>query len=239
MVDEKLNCTKKQKEVETGFRNLEDEYSSLRQLYDRVVEENKKLSEKITTLNDELHKKTKEETSEMNDFNDIQNDLNNSMIKKELYIENEGFSENGDVVVVTETNGKYCEEESDLDKTDNDLAGSTDSLDGELDNNADRFNVVLTGSVPETTVLEGSDPAKVSKLLEDTSQLRGLIEDMNKSKIKTDYELVNLRINLEEAKNENATVLQVQRTTPLTGTDKHVFFRSLKILEINWSTRKS
>jgi len=198
LVDEKLNCTKKQKEVETGFRNLEDEYSSLRQLYDRVVEENKKLSEKITTLNDELHKKTKEETSEMNDFNDIQNDLNNSMIKKELYIENEGFSENGDVVVVTETNGKYCEEESDLDKTDNDLAGSTDSLDG---------------SVPETTVLEGSDPAKVSKLLEDTSQLRGLIEDMNKSKIKTDYELVNLRINLEEAKNENATVLQELENT--------------------------
>merc|ERR1719397_1165922 len=213
LVDEKLNCTKKQKEVETGFRNLEDEYSSLRQLYDRVVEENKKLSEKITTLSEELHKKTKEETSEMNDFNDIQNDLNNSMIKKELYIENEGFSENGDVVVVTETNGKYCEEESDLDKTDNDLAGSTDSLDGELDNNADRFNVVLTGSVPETTVLEGSDPAKVSKLLEDTSQLRGLIEDMNKSKIKTDYELVNLRINLEEAKNENATVLQELENT--------------------------
>merc|ERR1719397_423970 len=198
LVDEKLNCTKKQKEVETGFRNLEDEYSSLRQLYDRVVEENKKLSEKITTLSEELHKKTKEETSEMNDFNDIQNDLNNSMIKKELYIENEGFSENGDVVVVTETNGKYCEEESDLDKTDNDLAGSTDSLDG---------------SVPETTVLEGSDPAKVSKLLEDTSQLRGLIEDMNKSKIKTDYELVNLRINLEEAKNENATVLQELENT--------------------------
>ena len=240
LVDEKLNCTKKQKEVETGFRNLEDEYSSLRQLYDRVVEENKKLSEKITTLSEELHKKTKEETSEMNDFNDIQNDLNNSMIKKELYIENEGFSENGDVVVVTETNGKYCEEESDLDKTDNDLAGSTDSLDGELDNNADRFNVILTGSVPETTVLEGSDPAKVSKLLEDTSQLRGLIEDMNKSKIKTDYELVNLRINLEEAKNENATVLQVQPPIEFQqGLINIFFFRSLKILEINWSTRRS
>ena len=34
-----------------------------------------------------------------------------------------------------------------------------------------------------------------------------------RSKKKTDCELVNLRINLEEAKNENSTVLQVLTTT--------------------------
>ena len=131
------------------------------------------------------------------------------LISIRIYIENESFSENGDIVV-TETNGKYCEEESDLDKTEADMAGSTDSLDGmDNDNNEHRFNVVLTGSVPETAVSENSDPTKLAKLLEDSSRLRGLVEDLNKSKVKTDYELVNLRINLEEAKNENATILQV------------------------------
>ena len=57
---------------------------------------------------------------------------------------------------------------------------------------------------------EYSDPTKLAKLLEDSSRLRGLVEDLNKSKVKTDYELVNLRINLEEAKNENSTILQVK-----------------------------
>jgi len=213
IVDEKLDSCKKLKEVEQALHNLEEEYTSLRQLYDRVVDENKKLSEKITTLSEDLIKKTKDETSEMNELNESQNDINDAIMKKtELYIENESFSENGDIVV-TETNGKYCEEESDLDKTENDMAGSTDSLDGEIDNNEHRFNVVLTGSVPETAVSENSDPTKLAKLLEDSSRLRGLVEDLNKSKVKTDYELVNLRINLEEAKNENATILQELENT--------------------------
>ena len=37
---------------------------------------------------------------------------------------------------------------------------------------------------------------------------------VKRSKKKTDCELINLRINLEEAKNENSTVLQVLTTTP-------------------------
>ena len=52
----------------------------------------------------------------------------------ELYIENETFSENGgnDHNSATETNGKYDNCENDFDKTENDLVSSTDSLDGEL-----------------------------------------------------------------------------------------------------------
>jgi pSer/pThr/pTyr-binding forkhead associated (FHA) protein len=196
VVDEKLESCKKLKEVEQALHNLEEEYTSLRKLYDRVVDENKKLSEKITTLSEDLIKKTKDETSEMNELNESQNDINDAIIKKsELFIENDSYSENGDIVV-TETNGKYCEDDSDFDKTDNDMAGSTDSLDG---------------SVPEEA--ENTDPTKLAKLLEDSSRLRGLVEDLNKSKVKTDYELVNLRINLEEAKNENATILQELENT--------------------------
>jgi len=213
VVDEKLESCKKLKEVEQALHNLEEEYTALRKLYDRVVDENKKLSEKITTLSEDLIKKTKDETSEMNELNDSQNDINDAIMKKsDLFIENESFSENGDIVV-TETNGKYCEDESDFDKTENDMAGSTDSLDGEIDNSDHRFNVVLTGSVPEPAGSENSDPSKLEKLLEDSSRLRVLVEDLNKSKVKTDYELVNLRINLEEAKNENATILQELENT--------------------------
>merc|ERR1712179_701079 len=116
-----------------------------------------------------------------------QNDINDAIIKKyDLFIENESFSENGDIVV-TETNGKYCEDESDFDKTDNDMAGSADSLDGEIDNSDHRLNVVLTGSVPEPAGSDNSDPTKFEKLLEDSSRLRVLVEDLNKSKVKTDY----------------------------------------------------
>ena len=36
------------------------------------------------------------------------------------------------------------------------------------------------------------------------------VEEMTRARAKSDHELVNLRINLEEAKNENTTVLQVR-----------------------------
>merc|ERR1719154_778354 len=49
--------------------------------------------------------------------------------------------------------------------------------------------------------------------MEETLRLRSLVEEINRSKVKTDYELVNLRINLEEAKNENSTVLQELENT--------------------------
>lgn len=44
--------------------------------------------------------------------------------------------------------------------------------------------------------------------------LMTLMRFVKRSKKKTDCELVNLRINLEEAKNENSTVLQVVLTYP-------------------------
>lgn len=40
-----------------------------------------------------------------------------------------------------------------------------------------------------------------------------MITSVFRSKTKTDYELVNLRIDLEEAKNENSLVLQVKSKT--------------------------
>jgi len=218
IVDDKLEAVNKLKNVELSLVNLEAEYSSLRQLYDRSIEENKKLSEKLTSLNEDLSKKNKEEmVSEMNSINEIKTELSESLIKKsDLYITpdcdsyNGGENGNDTVAEVTETNGKYCEEESDLDKTeddtDTDMSLSTDSLEGDQELTRNRFNVVLT----DNTVSEASDPAK---LMEETSRLRSLVEEINRSKVKTDYELVNLRINLEEAKNENSTVLQELENT--------------------------
>lgn len=213
VVDDKLEAINNLKGVELSLANMEAEYSSLRQLYDRSIDENKKLSEKLTSLNEDLSKKKKEEmVSEMNSINEIKTELNDSLMKKsDLYITPDGeVGENGNDSEVTEVNGKYCEEESDLDKTENDndeLSLSTDSLEDDEDMSRNRFNVVLADN---TISSESSDPAK---MMEETLKLRSLVEEINRSKVKTDYELVNLRINLEEAKNENSTVLQELENT--------------------------
>jgi len=216
IVDDKIEATNKVKTVEQSLLTLEAEYTSLSQLYDRSREENKNLSEKLTSLNEDLNKKKKDEVSEMNSINDTKNELSDVIIKSELYIEADYHNENGDSAADTiESNGKYCEEESDMDKTENDdlLSTSTDSLeDDDKDVTRNRFNVVLS-SDPSMSISELSDPTKLSQLLEETSRLRSFVEEIERSKKKTDCELVNLRINLEEAKNENSTVLQELENT--------------------------
>merc|ERR1712107_572922 len=47
------------------------------------------------------------------------------------------------------------------------------------------------------------------------NRLRATIEEMTRARVNTDNELVNLRINLEEAKNENVTTLQELEKTRL------------------------
>jgi len=213
IVDDKIEAITKVKTVEQSLVTLEAEYSSLTLLYDRSIEENKNLSEKLTSLNEDLNKKKKDEVSEMNSINETKNELNDVIIKSDLYIEADYHNENGDSTVDTiESNGKYCEEESDLDKTENDLlSASTESLDDDdKDVTRNRFNVVLSS---DPSISELSDPTKLSQLLEETSRLRGFVEEIDRSKKKTDCELVNLRINLEEAKNENSTVLQELENT--------------------------
>ena len=234
VVDDKLEAINNLKGVELSLANMEAEYSSLRQLYDRSIDENKKLSEKLTSLNEDLSKKKKEEmVSEMNSINEIKTELSDSLMKKsDLYITpDSGVGENGNDSEVTEINGKYCEDESDLDKTENDndeLSLSTDSLEDDEDMSRNRFNVVLADN---TMSSESSDPAK---MMEETLRLRSLVEEINRSKVKTDYELVNLRINLEEAKNENSTVLQVTFANNwCPDTDTKLLFRSWKILATN------
>ena len=99
--------------------------------YLRSTEENRNLSEKLTSLNEDLNKKKKDDVSEMNSINETKNELNDVIIKSDLYIETDYHSENGDSATdKIESNGKYCEEETDLDKTEHDdlLSTSTDSL---------------------------------------------------------------------------------------------------------------
>ena len=103
----------------------------MRTFFPRSTEENKNLSEKLTSLNEDLNKKKKDEVSEMNSINETKNELNDVIMKSDLYIETDYHSENGDSATERiESNGKYCEEETDLDKTEHDdlLSVSTDSL---------------------------------------------------------------------------------------------------------------
>merc|ERR1719228_1065723 len=205
LVDEKLEASKRLKEVETSLSNLEEEYSSLHQLYDKVVEENKRLSEKMTGLAEEVARRREEEAERG------QEGMKPAKTS-ELYIENETFRENGenDHNSATETNGKYGNCENDFDKTENDLVASTDSLDGELgDEDEDEEE--------EEVVKVASDPAAsdLAVLLREGNRLRATVEEMTRARTNTDNELVNLRINLEEAKNENVTILQELEKTRL------------------------
>jgi len=62
----------------------------------------------------------------------------------------------------------------------------------------------------EEVVKVSTDPAAsdLAVLLREGNRLRATVEEMNRVRSNTDNELVNLRINLEEAKNENVTILQ-------------------------------
>ncbi len=50
LVDEKLETVKRMSDIERSLSNTEDEYSTLKELYDREVEENRKLAEEISRL---------------------------------------------------------------------------------------------------------------------------------------------------------------------------------------------
>ena len=106
------------------------------------MEENKRLSEKMTGLAEEV---ADHSSAMFSNFlfqvarrREEEAERGQEGVKpaktSELYIENETFSENGgnDHNSATETNGKYDNCENDFDKTENDLVSSTDSLDGEL-----------------------------------------------------------------------------------------------------------
>ena len=127
-----------------------------------MVEENKRLSEKMTGLAEEVERilfsefylyfqvaRRREEEAERG-----QEGMKPAKTS-ELYIEIETFSENGggenDHNSATETNGKYDNCENDFDKTENDLVASTDSLDGELGDEDD--------DEEEEVVKVASDPA--------------------------------------------------------------------------------
>merc|ERR1711981_424243 len=54
LVDEKLEAVKKQKELEKALSNTEDEYGSLKELYDKNVQENRELALQVNRLRNEL-----------------------------------------------------------------------------------------------------------------------------------------------------------------------------------------
>lgn len=65
LVDEKLETMKRLSDIERSLSNTEDEFSTLKELYDREVDENRKLAEEISRLSTQLEEKiSKEELAE-------------------------------------------------------------------------------------------------------------------------------------------------------------------------------
>ena len=60
--------------------------------------------------------------------------------------------------------------------------------------------------------MEGNEKAlELSKVEKEMQKLKCVVEELHKLKSKTDNEILNLKLNLEETKNENSTILQVCR----------------------------
>ena len=57
LVDEKTETLKRMSDVERSLSNTEDEIATLKELYDREVEENRKLAEEISSLTAQLEAK--------------------------------------------------------------------------------------------------------------------------------------------------------------------------------------
>jgi regulator of replication initiation timing len=62
-VDEKLDTMKRLSDIERSLSNTEDEFSTLKELYDREVDENRKLAEEISRLSTQLEEKIGQDES--------------------------------------------------------------------------------------------------------------------------------------------------------------------------------
>jgi ABC-type transporter lipoprotein component MlaA len=52
LVEEKLDTVKRMSNIERSLSNTEDEYSTLKELYEREVEENRNLAEEIRLVSE-------------------------------------------------------------------------------------------------------------------------------------------------------------------------------------------
>jgi len=206
LTDEKLDTSKKLKDVEKSLMSLEDEYSSLKLLYEKVVADNKVLSEKVTDMSEELMKRNQEE---INDMNESQTDLK----KSEIYIKSDIIGENK---IAVDSNGKYFEDDE-LDKTDNELViqSSRESLDNDVSELDERTDVPIDNDydTEDDVLMNTMKNADKSSSNNESVRLKHQLEELKQSKAMSAIELDNLRINLDEAKNENMTIFQELENT--------------------------
>jgi len=209
LVDDKLEAFNKLKETETSLSNLEDEFASMRGLYSNVLEENKKLTEKIAGLADQLNSKQQKEEDEEEDDEEEEGEN-----KKELYIENAALSnllENGEQLL----NGSLdTREEEEINLTDR-MISSTDSLDGSKPE-SDSCDVKLEVSggkkdLANDLQLTSNNLNEVN--MNEVNRLRGLVEDLSRARDKNEDEIRRTRDALDEARHDSSVVLQELNNT--------------------------
>jgi len=207
LTDEKLDTAKHLKDVEKSLLNMEEEYSSLKRLYENVVADNKALSEKVTSMSEELMKINSEDVNEISELNESQTDLK----KCDIFIKTDLIGENK---IAADSNGKYFED--DLDQTDNELViqSSRESLDNDISELDEVTDVPNDNDEPEEDVLMKTNRYdEVSRANDVSFRLKQQVEELKHSKAVSEVELDNLRINLDEAKNENMTIFQELENT--------------------------
>jgi len=178
LVDEKLEALKNLKEVEKSFKNAEDELASLKVLYDRVVEENRNLSVKITELQEAEVKQEKEE----------------KIVRRESL-----YSEDMDGVF----DDSVIENCSDSVKAN----GKLRIGDG-IEKNAEDSGESLDGTKLNDSGENNENALDMNKMMEEVQNLTHLVDQLQTSKVNSNKQIMNLNLNLEECQNENAATSQ-------------------------------
>jgi len=217
LVDDKLEAENKLKETETALGNMEDEYTSLRTLYNNILDENTKLSEKISTLSEELSKRLREaELLQQETEAELLQQENEN--KKDLLIEDalSDLIQNGHGV------GLLKDGEDDLDTTDRMISDITDRLisdviaDHRLAGSTDKMissTDSLDGSKPEVEQTQLTD---AELKLNEANRMRGLVElveDLVRTRERQESDINNLKGELQESRSDNSAVLQELNTT--------------------------
>merc|ERR1719348_238488 len=143
-------------------------------------------------MSEELIKRSQEEVIENNDLNESQTDINK---KSELFIKTDII---GERKIAADSNGKYFEDD-DLDKTDNDVVilSSRESLDNDVSERDDRTDIPNDDDDIGDDIFSNSNKNEEQYLRanEESSRLKLQIEELKQSKVSSDVELENLRIN--------------------------------------------
>jgi len=206
LVDEKLEVVRKLQDTDTKFSSLQQEYNSIHSLYNSVLQENSKLSVKISDLTDELGKICA--TNKENNIDNIDpGDSNDLINNKEIIIENRladihTYAQNGDSGLVNGNGG--------VEDGDDSLLNMTETTQQDIQMGEDKDSTEMEEEEEEGEGDEDTDEIR-RETQPDNGEVKQVAQDdlRSKSRLKElENELLDAKESLTEYRNDNSSLLQ-------------------------------